>query len=369
VIPAVIAPQTGFSPAVAFLLAAVIALVLGGKMIALLAAARARQPVSGDAPAAHQAKQGTPTMGGLLIIAAAAAATLAAAALAPLRASAPAGEWVRLGAVLATFVLAGGVGLLDDLGKARKKENKAGLSERAKLALQVIVAALFLLALGRTEQPGVTTAVQFGAGRVVDLDLAYYVLGVLYLCFFGNAVNFTDGLDGLATGVTAIAALALAATVGLFTPSVSLFYGAVAGACVGFLWFNAYPARVFMGDTGSLALGMGMAAAALAAKQEVLLLLVGAVYLAEIGSMMLQRYVFKWRRVRRGIEYAKAHRVFRRAPLHHHFEELGWPETRVVARFWIFGLLAAALGILAAPHLMSLVNSGGAGWGRLGAGR
>jgi phospho-N-acetylmuramoyl-pentapeptide-transferase len=110
-----------------------------------------------------------------------------------------------------------------------------------------------------------------------------------------------------------------------------------------------------MGDTGSLALGMGLAAAAIAAKQELLLLVVGVVYLLEVGSMMIQRYVFKYRRIKRGIDYAKANRVFRRAPLHHHFEEFGWPETQVVARFWILALLAAALGLLLAPQLLPVL--------------
>lgn len=331
-----------------FLPALLLVLVFGGPVIRALAAAKARQPVSGDAPASHQAKQGTPTMGGLLLIGAATTATLVISAFAL-----PAGEKTRLLAVAGTFFFAGGIGLLDDLGKARKKQNKAGLSERAKLALQVIVASGFLLMIGRTEQAGITTVVTLG-GRHFDLGIGYYALGVIYICGFGNAVNFTDGLDGLAAGVTTVAALALAATAHLLGAEMALFYGAVAGACAGFLWFNAHPARVFMGDTGSLALGMGLAAAALAAKQELLLLVVGLVYLLEIGSMMLQRYVFKYRRIRRGIEYAKANRVFRRAPLHHHFEELGWPETQVVARFWILGLLAAALGILLAPYLSPL---------------
>ena len=338
-----------------FLLALVCVLVLGSPVIAVLAARKARQPISGDAPAAHQAKAGTPTMGGLLILAAAVATSVVTAvavrgAFGPARAT-------RLGAVLLTFVLAGGIGLLDDLGKARKKENKAGLSERVKLALQVIVAGVFVAYLAFSEHGGMTTVLTFGA-RDIDLGLAYYGFALLYLCFFGNAVNFTDGLDGLGAGTTLIASLAMGATVGVIAPEVGLFYGAVAGACAGFLFFNAFPARVFMGDTGSLALGMGLAAAALAAKQEILLLVVGLVYVAEIASMMIQRYVFKYRRLRWGIDYARAHRVFRRAPLHHHFEELGWRETQVAARFCVVGLAAAALGILLSPQLTAQPRAG-----------
>jgi phospho-N-acetylmuramoyl-pentapeptide-transferase len=259
-------------------------------------------------------------------------------------------------AVAVAFVLAGAVGFLDDWGKARKKENKAGLSERVKLACQILVAALFMMFIGLSEQGDIQTTLG-GAGWAVDLGLGYYALGVLFLCFFGNAANFTDGLDGLAASVTAVAACALAATTTFYASEVSAFYLAVAGACVGFLWFNAHPARVFMGDTGSLALGMGLAAAAVAAKQELLLLVIGGVYLAEIVSMMIQRYVFKLRRIRHGIEYARANRVFRRAPLHHHFEELGWPETHVVVRFAVAGLVFAILGVLLAPYLSPLAGT------------
>src|SRR5262249_33944089 len=163
-----------------------------------------------------------------------------------------------------------------------------------------------------------------------EIGPAYYALAFLYLVGFANAANFTDGLDGLAAGTTLIATLALGAAVGAVAPEMRLFYGALAGSCAGFLYFNAYPACLFMGDTGRDAIGMGLSAAALAAKQEIRLLVVGLVYLAEVASMMIQRYVFKYRRIRFGIEYAKAHRVFRRAPLHHHFEELGWHETQVV---------------------------------------
>ena len=351
--------------ALPFLVALAFVLLAGSPVIRALASRKARQPISADAPASHQAKQGTPTMGGLLILGATVAASLLIllgpfAVYSPLRKE-------RLIAVLVTFLLAGGIGLLDDLGKARKKENKAGLSERVKLALQVIVASLFVGFIAHTEQHGVTTVLSFGI-HDFDLGAIYYVLAVLYICFLGNAANFTDGLDGLASGTTLIVALVLGATVGVIAPEVGAFYGALAGACAGFLCFNAHPARVFMGDTGSLALGMGLAAAALAAKQEILLLVVGLVYLAEIASMMLQRYVFKYRRIRFGIDYARAHRVFRRAPLHHHFEELGWRETQVVTRFWMAGLAAAALGLLLAGTLLpqattgaTIVNVGNAG--------
>ena len=348
--------------ALPFLISLAAVLVLGNPLIDWLAARKARQPVSEDAPKAHQIKHGTPTMGGLIIIAGVTLSVLVVVIVT----GAMGGRLLtqaqmRLFGVVGVFLFAGLIGLADDLGKARKKQNKAGLSERSKLSLQIIVSVGFVILLWRVsalETNLLTTGITI-AGHTKDLGIAYYILGALYICGFGNAVNFTDGLDGLSSGTTLITTLALAGSL-LFSltvlPSeIVIFYGALAGGCGGFLWFNAHPAKVFMGDTGSLALGMGLAAAALASKQEILLLITGAVYLAEIGSMMIQRYVFKYRRIRYGIEFAKANRVFRRAPLHHHFEELGVPETQVVIRFWIAALIAAAVGLLLAPFFSPLV--------------
>jgi phospho-N-acetylmuramoyl-pentapeptide-transferase len=179
-----------------------------------------------------------------------------------------------------------------------------------------------------------------------------------------NAVNLTDGLDGLAAGLMAIAMATFAIfayTMGRTDTSsyLQLFYlrdageltvfcTAVFGACTGFLWYNAHPAQVIMGDTGALALGGALGAVAILLKSEFLYVLVGGVFVAETTSVLVQRLVFKYRRKRYGIEYARAHRVFLRAPLHHHFELKGWPETQVVVRFWIMGILCAfvALGTL-----------------------
>jgi phospho-N-acetylmuramoyl-pentapeptide-transferase len=176
-----------------------------------------------------------------------------------------------------------------------------------------------------------------------------------------NAVNLTDGLDGMAAGLCAIAA----ATFALFAyvmgrvdtsaylqifylrgaGELSIFCAAIFGACIGFLWFNAHPAEVFMGDTGSLALGGAIGAMAIQLKSEFLLLIVGAVFVAETMSVIIQRTAFKYRRRRYGLEYAQAHRVFRRAPLHHHFELKGWHESHVVIRFWIIGILCAFVAL------------------------
>ncbi|GAB4465604.1 MAG: phospho-N-acetylmuramoyl-pentapeptide-transferase [Armatimonadaceae bacterium] len=338
-----------------FLVALTAVLAAGPAVIAALAARKAKQPISPDAPEKHRLKHGTPTMGGLLLIGGTLLAVLAVVTWLGALGILNFARMSRLLAVLLVFLFAGLIGILDDVGKARKKENKAGLSEKAKLSLQFLVAGGFIvyLLMFPQEQNGIpiTTSLWLFGNRL-DLGWLYYAFAALYIAFFANAVNFSDGLDGLASGTTLIPAVALGAAA--LTPpalglEVAIFYGAVAGACAGFLWFNVYPARVFMGDTGSLALGMGMAAAALAAKQEILFLLVGLVYVAEIGSMMIQRYVFKYRRIKHGIEYAKANRVFRRAPLHHHFEELGWHETQVVGRFWVAALIFAALGLLLSP--------------------
>jgi phospho-N-acetylmuramoyl-pentapeptide-transferase len=176
-----------------------------------------------------------------------------------------------------------------------------------------------------------------------------------------NAVNLTDGLDGLSSGLVAIAVL----TLGIFAyvlgrvdtsaylqvfylrgaGELTVFCAAVVGACIGFLWYNAHPAQVFMGDTGSLALGGAVGAIAILLKSEFLLLFVGAVFFAETVSVILQRSVFKYRRKKYGVEYAQKNRVFLRAPLHHHYEMKGWPETQVVIRFWIIGILCAILAL------------------------
>lgn len=340
--------------AIPFLIALTIVLAAGNKVIAVLKSRKADQPISPDAPEKHRLKHGTPTMGGLLILASVLATTFAMAVGLGSVGALDFGRSSRLLAVLCVFLFAGLIGILDDVGKARKKENKAGLSEKAKLSLQLLVAGAFILFLilvpNVYNNQIVTTLIQVGSLKL-DLSWFYFGLAALFIAGFANAVNFTDGLDGLASGVTLIVTLTLGALVNAVNLEMAIFYGALAGACAGFLWFNVYPARIFMGDTGSLAMGMGVAAAALAAKQELLFCLVGLVYIAEIVSMLLQRYVFKYRRIKHGLEYAQKNRVFRRAPLHHHFEELGWHETQVVGRFWVAALVAAAIGFLVAPYL------------------
>ena len=200
---------------------------------------------------------------------------------------------------------------------------------------------------------------------IVPMSVGFAWLYVPFVTFIlsgaSNAVNFTDGLDGLAAGLCAIAAVTFAVyayAMGRIDVSgylqlfylrgageLTIFCAAMFGALIGFLWFNAFPAQVFMGDTGSLALGGAIGAVAILLKSEFLLAIVGAVFVAEVVSVILQRSVFKYRRRKYGLEFAQKHRVFLRAPLHHHFEMKGWPETQVVVRFWIIGILCAFLAL------------------------
>jgi phospho-N-acetylmuramoyl-pentapeptide-transferase len=222
---------------------------------------------------------------------------------------------------------------------------------------------LILFAPKESMTPGLETSMVFPFFKnlVINLGWFYVAFAAVTIAGFSNAVNLTDGLDGLAIVPVMIAA----STFGLitylvgnykfadylnlhFVPGVgelAVVCGAIIGGGMGFLWYNAPPAKIFMGDTGSLALGGALAAVAILLKSEFRLLLVGAVFVAEMMSVILQRFVFKYRKRRYGIEYAREHRVFKRAPLHHHFEVKGWDEAQVVVRFWILGVLAAFIAL------------------------
>lgn len=249
----------------------------------------------------------------------------------------------------------GAIGFADDFLSARRGKN-LGLRAREKFAAQCLVAIGFALWLAKTAQPDLTTSVALTPSltlgnvvigeNVVDLGFWYYPLAVLTIVGLSNATNFTDGLDGLSSGLAILISLALALLLAPISASFGFFAAALAGALAGFLWWNAHPARVFMGDTGSLALGAALAGVALIGKQEIALIVASLVCWAELFSVIIQVLVFKWRRRQHGLEYAQTHRVFRRSPLHHHFEEVGWPETQVVLRFWIAGAVCAALALL-----------------------
>ncbi len=315
-------------------ISATVGVAAGNPLIRLLRRIGARQTVSEDAPAGHRAKQGTPTMGGLIILAGIAAAACYALVANP-------NHVTHLGVLLLTLAY-GGIGFLDDYLIVRRGKN-LGLKARQKLGLQALVAVLFLVWIASTAIPGRSTVV-----GTLDLGPWYYVAAFLYLVGFANAVNFADGLDGLAAGLCLILAVVLALLVSVVghLSWVMLFLGSVAGGCAAFLVFNRHPARIFMGDTGSLALGAALAGAAILGKAELLLALCAGVVWAELISVMLQVAVFQWRKRTHGLEYARAHRLFRRTPLHHHFEELGWGETRVVAVFWLSTLVLAAGALL-----------------------
>ena len=285
--------------------------------------------------------------------------------------------WAKLNnryVLLALLVMAwmGAIGFLDDYLKLRQKRlgvKNEGLVERYKLAGQIVIGValgLYLWLDPISALPGASTTLPFFKYvLIVPLSIGFAWIYVLFVTFIltgaSNAVNFTDGLDGLAAGLCAIAAVAFAVyayAMGRIDVSgylqlfylrgageLAIFCAAMFGALIGFLWFNAFPAQVFMGDTGSLALGGAIGAVAILLKSEFLLAIVGAVFVAEVVSVILQRSVFKYRRKKFGLEFAQKNRVFLRAPLHHHFEMKGWPETQVVVRFWIIGILCAFLAL------------------------
>jgi len=348
-----------FRAAGAAVTALVVAFLVGPAILRRLRAMAVHQVVREGTPDTHAGKGSTPTMGGLIILAATIVPTLL---------------WARLNnryVLLALLVTAwmGAIGFLDDYLKLKQKREgrkNEGLVERYKLAGQVSLGLFLGWYLWRhpvsTLQGASTTLPFFKYILVVFTTPVLYVAFVTFiLTGTSNAVNLTDGLDGLAAGLTGIAAVTFALfayVIGRFDTSdylqifylrgageLTVFCTALFGAVIGFLWYNCHPAQVFMGDTGSLALGGALGAVAILLKSEFLLLLVGGVFVAETLSVILQRTVFKYRRRRYGVEYAKAHRVFLRAPLHHHFEMKGWPETQVVVRFWILGILCAFLAL------------------------
>lgn len=327
----------------AIITALMISLVIGAWFIRKLRELQVGQYIREDGPQSHHSKAGTPTMGGLMIILVLLVTTLLWSDLA--------NPYIWL-LILVTLGFAT-IGFLDDYLKVIKKQNR-GLTGRAKLVGQVLVA--LAVALGLYAIPGFTTTLTFPFFKQLQPDLgwAYILLAIFIIVGAANAVNLTDGLDGLAIGPVTIAAgfylvfAYLAGNIKIATylqipyvrgvGELSIFLGALVGAGIGFLWFNAYPAQVFMGDVGALALGGILGTVALATKQEILLALVGGLFVVEALSVILQVGFFK---------LTNGRRIFRMAPLHHHFELKGWPEPKVIVRFWILALILGLLSLSA----------------------
>jgi phospho-N-acetylmuramoyl-pentapeptide-transferase len=332
-----------FRTAAASVTALVISLVVGPWMIRKLRDFQIGQVIRQEGPESHRAKAGTPTMGGLLILTASVVPTLLWADL-----SNPY-VWI---AVFATCAF-GAVGFADDYLKIVRRSHH-GLRPRDKMALQVIVAVavgLVLMALAANSLYNTRLIFPFFKNLIPDLGWFYVAFTVLVLVGASNAVNLTDGLDGLAIstfGVAAAAFTALAYVTGhavladylllvRFPPAseLTIFCGALVGASLGFLWYNSYPAEVFMGDVGSLALGGALGTVAILIKQELLLPLVGGVFVLEALSVIVQVGSFKLR----------GQRVFKMAPLHHHFELSGWSEPKVITRFLIVAVVFALFSL------------------------
>lgn len=299
------------------------------------------QPIRDDGPESHFSKKGTPTMGGLLMLGTATLATVLWSDLSNLY------TW----AVLLVFLGFGAIGFADDYLKVSKRNTK-GLSGTRKLFLQSLIAllAVVLIIADTHVEMQYTLAVPF-FGVLLKIGLLYVLFAMFVMVGASNAVNLTDGLDGLAITPVMLAGACFAFIAYLVgnavyasylqlphlpgTGELAVFCGALVGASLGFLWYNAPPAQIFMGDTGSLALGGALGAVAVATKHEFVLAIVGGLFVIEALSVMIQVVSYK----------TTGKRVFRMAPIHHHFEKLGWPESKVVIRFWIIAVMFALLGL------------------------
>ncbi|HLI82975.1 MAG TPA: phospho-N-acetylmuramoyl-pentapeptide-transferase [Bryobacteraceae bacterium] len=349
---------TTFRTGCASITALLLCIALGPWLIARLRQFEIGQYIREEGPKSHQKKAGTPTMGGVLIIISIVVPTLLWADLSYEY------VWVALGALVAF----GWIGFLDDYAKVTRRRN-LGLSGTQKLIYQFTVAFGFAAVLLIMRAHGMFStamnmpfAKQFKPSLLIESLLRNpwtYLIGVLPFCIFvgflvvfvSNAVNLTDGLDGLAIGLMVVAAGALTALAyagghvelaeyldlarNPRTSELTIFCGSMTGASLGFLWYNAHPAEIFMGDVGSLGLGGALAVVAVLIKQEVLLLFIGGVFIIEAVSVVLQVGSFKLR----------GKRIFKMAPIHHHFEQIGWTESKIIARFWIAGLVLALFAL------------------------
>lgn len=343
-----------FRAAAAAITALIIAFWLGPKIIHLLREHQIGEAAKVEAPKTHLAKAGTPTMGGLIVLSSLLVPTLLWANLSNM--------YIIL--ILFVTIVLGGVGFLDDYLKVVKKKPK-GLIGRYKIVGQVLaglVVGCIIYFYPQWIDPDLwklssSTTVPFFKNLEFDFGRLYIPLVVFIITAMSNAVNLTDGLDGLAIGIVGIVGLTLA-VIAYFSGNVVwadyltipylrgngelvVYCAALAGASLGFLWFNAYPAQVFMGDTGSLALGGALGALCVLMKKELLLPTLGGVFVAETLSVIIQRLYFKYTKRK----YGAGRRVFKMAPLHHHFEMLGWSEPKIVTRFYIVAVLMMILSL------------------------
>ena len=333
--------------ALALATAMIVAVAMGSRFIAWMRKKQGKgQPIRDDGPVSHLSKVGTPTMGGLMILTGIAVAVLLWGDLTNPY------IWIVSGVTLAFAVL----GFVDDYSKVTK-QSSAGLTSKQKLVAQTVVAViagvLTVLWMTPSTSAGLETSVAFPFFKDVLLNIGwfYVAFAAFTIVGFSNAVNLTDGLDGLAIVPVMMASAAfgmIAYLAGNFAFSeylqihhvpgageLSVFLAAIIGGATGFLWYNAPPAKIFMGDTGSLALGGALGAVAVTTKHELVLGIVGGLFVLEAMSVMIQVGYFK----------ATGKRVFLMAPIHHHFEKMGWPESTVVIRFWIVSAMLALAGL------------------------
>ncbi len=326
----------------AALTALIICLIVGPRLIAWLTSAKIGQSVRDDGPQSHKVKQGTPTMGGAMIIVAVAFSTLIWSDLAVRQ------VWI----VLFVTIGFGGIGWVDDYRKV-VLSNSVGLTAREKLIGQTVIAgvAVLMLYVTATERVELELVVPFFKEAVVYLGWLFIPFAFLVVVGSSNAVNLTDGLDGLAIlpSVMVAAGLALIAYLSghaifadyLNIPNVkgagelTVFCSALMGAGLGFLWFNTYPAQVFMGDVGALSIGAALGIVAVMVRQELVLFIMGGIFVLEAVSVILQVGSYK----------LTGKRIFRMAPIHHHFELKGWPEPRIIVRFWIITVILVLVGL------------------------
>lgn len=327
----------------AFFFAFVLTITLMPKFIKWAKKRNANQPIYSLAPKTHQKKSNTPTMGGIVFLVSAIIAILICARM----------NNLFVISALACIVLFGLIGMQDDLSKILGKSNTSGLSARIKFILQIVAASVVAVILYASIDLDTNIFIPFYKYPLFDMKLLALAFWVLVMVSASNAVNLTDGLDGLATvpSILSIFSLAVFVYVGgnamlsgyLLLPKVGgsgevvIVATAVIGSLVGFLWFNCYPAEVFMGDSGSLSIGAFIGYMAIISKNEILLILIGLVFVIETVSVILQVGSFKTRKKR----------IFLMAPIHHHFEVKGWPENKIIVRFWIIALLSNLLALTA----------------------